>query len=87
LIEDFFKSAKQHLNDNGTIIVTVKNSTFYKGFQVAKQAEKAGLVLKDKQVIELQTKVPGFSHSQTKDLSQSAEFPDGSVQFTFGIGP
>ncbi|GEM_PF-990292 len=83
LLRGFFLSARDQISDNGTVIVTLKNSKFYRGFRVEEQAKQAGFRLINEQVIDLAQKVPGFSHAQTKNLSRSARFPNGSVQYTF----
>ena len=46
LLENFFLSALQVLNEKGEIHVTLRTSTFYRSWEIEKQAKKAGLELK-----------------------------------------
>eukprot|EP01134_Creolimax_fragrantissima_P005388 CFRG5388T1 len=86
LLHDFFVSAKGFVQENGEIHCTLKNKPPYCGWDIEKQAERAGLVMVDQKRFEFSS-FKGYRHVTTEaDAKQFDAFEKHCITYCFTVG-
>ncbi|XP_024028617.1 uncharacterized protein At4g26485 [Morus notabilis] len=74
LLRGFFESALQMLNEGGEIHVTHRDDHPYNQWEVEKQAQKAGLVLKEKMAF-IKERYPGYHNKRGSIYRRQQKVP------------
>ena len=85
LVRDFLKSAAKHLKQNGQVLITSVDSSYYQGaFQFDEAAAAAGFSKPDTYSFD-PLKLPGYTHTNTNNTDSAIGEHDRFCTWVFSL--